>query len=196
MAKETTDIQLVDGCVRNDRRFQELLYSRFCVKMNSICIGYTGNQTDADDILQEAFIKVFKNIRDFRFECPLEAWIRRIVVNTAIDNYRISIKHPTIVLINESFDFVDESEFPHPGDYNYFMELISKLPDGYRLIFNLYVIEGYSHKEIAEKVGINEGTSKSQLSRAKKYLQHQLMQEVNSLKKPAQFEDGRSIQVV
>ena len=195
MPKETTDIQIVDGCVRNDRRFQELLYSRFCGKMNSICLGYTGNQNDADDILQEAFIKVFKNIRDFRFECPLEAWIRRIVVNTAIDNYRNSIKNPTIVLINEDFDFIDESEFPHPGDYNYFLDLISKLPDGYRLIFNLYVIEGFSHKEIAEKIGINEGTSKSQLSRAKKYLQHLLMKEVHS-QNPTQFEDGKSIQVV
>ena len=173
MQKETTDIQLVEGCVRNDRRFQELLYSRFSGKMNAICLGYSGNQNDADDILQEAFIKVFKNIRDFRFECPLEGWIRKIVVHTAIDNYRISVKHPTIVLINESIDFIDDTEFPHPGDYSYFMDLISKLPDGYRLIFNLYVIEGYSHKEIAEKVGINEGTSKSQLSRAKKYLQHQ-----------------------
>lgn len=195
MPKETSDIQLVDGCVRNDRRFQELLYSRFCGKMNAICLGYSGNQNDADDILQEAFIKVFKNIRDFRFECPLEGWIRKIVVHTAIDNYRISVKHPTIVLINESIDFIDDTEFPHPGDYSYFMDLISKLPDGYRLIFNLYVIEGYSHKEIAEKVGINEGTSKSQLSRAKKYLQHQLMQEIQS-QKPTQFEDGRSIQVV
>lgn len=195
MAEEASDKQLVEGCVRGERRFQELLYKRFSPKMYSVCQGYAGRGNEAADMLQEAFIKIFKNIGDFRFDCPLDAWIRRIVVNTAIDQYRKAIRQANPISLDDALELADETEFSHPSDHQYFLDLVTALPDGYRLIFNLYVIEGFNHREIAEKVGISEGTSKSQLARAKKYLQQKLKQETAS-NSSIQNHEGRSFQLV
>jgi RNA polymerase sigma-70 factor (ECF subfamily) len=195
MADEATERQLIEGCVREERRFQELLYRRFSPKMFSVCVSYAGRGTDAADILQEAFIKIFRNIGEFRFDCPLEAWIRRIVVNTAIDTYRKSVRQQHAVSLDETYDAADETEFAHPTDHRYFLELIESMPTGYRLVFNLYVIEGLNHREIAELTGISEGTSKSQFARARKYLQQKLQQELN-LKENPRNDAGRSLQMV
>ncbi|HOY48875.1 MAG TPA: RNA polymerase sigma factor [Flavobacteriales bacterium] len=195
MAEEASDKQLVDGCVRGERRFQELLYKRFSPKMYSVCLGYAGRGNEAADMLQDAFIKVFRNIGEFRFDCPLEAWIRRIVVNTAIDQYRKASRQAMPLSLDDTLELDDETVFSHPSDHKYFLDLVSALPDGYRLIFNLYVIEGLNHREIAEQVGISEGTSKSQLARAKKYLQQKLKQET-ATNPSAQKNEGRSFQLV
>ncbi len=195
MAEAATEKQLIEGCIREERRFQEMLYHRFSPKMFSVCMGYAGGNSDAADLLQEAFIKIFKNIGEFRFDCPLEAWIRRIVVNTAIDHYRKHVRQLPTFSLDESVDSVDETEFSHPTDHRYFLELIAALPHGYRLVFNLYVVEGLNHREIAEKTGISEGTSKSQLARARKYLQQKLKQESHIQENP-QTDAGRSFQLV
>lgn len=195
MADEATEKQLIEGCVREERHFQELLYRRFSPKMYAVCMSYAGRGIDAADILQEAFVKIFKNIGEFRFDCPLEAWIRRVVVNTAIDTYRKSIRQLPTVSLDETYDVADDTAFAHPSDQRYFLELIESMPNGYRLVFNLYVIEGLNHREIAELTGISEGTSKSQFARAKKYLQQKLQQELNFKENPGN-NAGRSLQMV
>lgn len=166
-----TEKELVKGCVREDRRCQQELFLRYSGKMLAVCLRYTRHRMEAEDILQDAFIKVFDNISKFEFKGSFEGWIRRIVINTALKNYsKKSFKQEQIGLENQP-------ELPlEPEIYNTLQEeellrLISRLPDGYRVVFNLYAVEGYSHKEIADLLGIQESTSRSQLVKARKMLQ-------------------------
>jgi RNA polymerase sigma-70 factor (ECF subfamily) len=150
---------------------QEELYSRFAPKMYAVCLRYAGNAEEAEDILQEGFIKIFKKLASFRSEGSFEGWIRRIFVNTSIEHFRrktylqpISEKEEN-TMEGKSLSVLDslaEKDLIH---------LIQQLSPGYRTVFNLYVVEGYTHKEIGEMLSISEGTSKSQLSRAKVILQ-------------------------
>jgi RNA polymerase sigma factor (sigma-70 family) len=160
--------EIIKGCQQGNRRSQEILYRRFANKMYGICQSYAGNRELAQDVLQEAFIKVFKNFTDFKGEGSIEGWIRRIVVNTAIDSLRQQQR--TNKFINE--DLVDfsthvENEALPALHFNEMMGYVDKLPDGARLVFNLFALEGYSHKEIAKELSISEGTSKSQYNRAR-----------------------------
>lgn len=163
--------ELIKGCCKNDRKYQRHLYDRYAGKMLVICLRYTKNQLEAEDILQESFIKVFDNIKKFRRECPLEQWIKRIVINTALKNNRSKLyMYPAVDIEHIENDFNDNLTLK---DLNYkeLLELIRQLPHRYQVSFNLYAIEGYQHKEIAEMLGISEGTSKSQFSRARVMLQ-------------------------
>lgn len=173
------------ACIENDTKAQEALYRHFSGPMFKICCGYTQSIEDAKDILQEGFIRVFEQISTFRHESGLYAWIRKIFIYTAIDFYRKSLRNK-IKTVTIQFDHEDELALyiPDNTDMAYYNRLISEMPIGYKLIFNLYAVEGYSHKEIAEITGLSEGTSKSQLARARKYLQAQLKgeQEVYTLK--------------
>ena len=165
------EADLIKGCINNDRRMQEELYSRFAPKMYAVCLRYAGNAEEAEDILQEGFIKIFKKLASFRSEGSFEGWIRRIFVNTSIEHFRrktylqpISEKEEN-TMEGKSLSVLDslaEKDLIH---------LIQQLSPGYRTVFNLYVVEGYTHKEIGEMLSISEGTSKSQLSRAKVILQ-------------------------
>jgi RNA polymerase sigma-70 factor (ECF subfamily) len=166
-----TEKELVKGCMREDRRCQQELFLRYSGKMLAVCLRYTRHRMEAEDILQDAFIKVFDNISKFEFKGSFEGWIRRIVINTALKNYsKKSFKQEQIGLENQP-------ELPlEPEIYNTLQEeellrLINQLPDGYRVVFNLYAVEGYSHKEIADLLGIQESTSRSQLVKARKMLQ-------------------------
>ena len=143
--------------------------------MFSVCVRYTRHEMEAEDVLQDAFIKIFDNIGKFEFKGSFEGWIRRIVVNTALKNYsKKSFKQEQIGLENHP-------ELPmEPDIYKHLEEeallgIIAKLPEGYRLVFNLYAIEGYSHKEIADMLGIQESTSRSQLVKARKMLQSMII---------------------
>ena len=181
--------KLIELCKKGKQQAQEELYDRFSAAMLATCMRYTGNREEAEDLLQEGFIKIFKNIYEFkaRNEGSLAAWIKRIMVNTSISYLRKKKQQLFIENIdsyqiyeNEE-DPIEENENSQP-DSEQLMKLISELPDGYRLVFNLYVLENYGHKEIAQILGITEGTSKSQLSKARIYLQKKL-NSINESKK-------------
>ncbi|MGL6266893.1 MAG: RNA polymerase sigma factor [Chitinophagaceae bacterium] len=158
---------------------QETLYKMYAPKMFGVCLRYSGHQEDAQDILQEGFIKVYRNLVKFRREGSFEGWMRRIFVNTAIEHYRKSIN---LYPVSESQENNVEDK-----EWNAFeklalkdlVKLIQTLSPGYRTVFNLYVVEGYTHREIAEMMGISEGTSKSQLARAKAILQNLINNQKN-----------------
>lgn len=165
---------LIEGCCRGDRRFQRMLYEKFSKRMYVVCLRYTKMQQEAEDILQEAFIKVFSKINTFRRESPLEFWIKRIVINTALNHQRSKLYlYPMVDVENLNNNSGAELTI---SDYNFkdLLKLIQALPTGCQIIFNLYAIEGYQHKEIAEMLNVSEGTSKSQYSRAKSLLQDML----------------------
>ena len=166
-----TEEQIREGCFKGDRKCQQLLYNMFSAKMFGVCLRYANEYNAAQDLLQEGFVKVFKNIEKFRGEGSFEGWVRRIFVNTAIEHYRKQVNlyalHDTDV---KSYEFYEESALD-VLKHEDVLKMIQKLSDGYRTVFNLYVIEGYSHKEIGETMGISEGTSKSQLARARYLLQ-------------------------
>ena len=147
------------------------LYQRFAPKMFGVCLRYAGSAEEAEDILQEGFIKVFKKLESFRGEGSFEGWVRRIFVNTAIEHFR---KKAHLQPITEKEEGTIEGKYLSVLDNlaeKDIIGLVQQLSPGYRTVFNMYVVEGYTHREIADLLGISEGTSKSQLSRAKLILQ-------------------------
>lgn len=177
-----TEQEIREGCIRNERKFQQLLYNMLSPKMFSVCLRYAGEYNSAQDLLQEGFVKVFKNIEKFRGEGSFEGWVRRIFVNTAIEHYR---KQVNLYAIHDndvkSFEDYDSNVLENLKEQD-IMKMIQKLSHGYRTVFNLYVVEGYSHKEIGDMMGISEGTSKSQLARAR-YLLQKMISEIYSVAK-------------
>ncbi len=166
-----TESDLIQGCLAGNRRMQEELYRRFSTRMYGVCLRYAGNAEEAEDILQEGFIKVYKKLNSYRGEGSFEGWIRRIFVNTAIEHFRRrTYQQP----ITEQQENTIEGKYLSVLDNlaeKDIMKLLQELSPGYRTVFNLYVVEGYTHKEIGDILNISEGTSKSQLSRAKVILQ-------------------------
>lgn len=174
-----SDTDLIQGCIEGNRQMQELLYRKFSSKMYGVCLRYSGNSEDANDLLQEGFIKVFKNLGKFRREGSFEGWIRRIFVNTSIEQFRKKVKLYNVTEVQENTIVdVDLSILDTLAEKDIMM-LINGLSPGYKTVFNMHVVEGYSHKEIAEMLGINEGTSKSQLARAKGVLKKSLEKLIN-----------------
>lgn len=179
-----SESDLIAGCIAGDRRMQEELYNRFASKMYAVCLRYANNADDAQDLLQEGFIKVFKNLHRFRAEGSFEGWIRRVFINSSIEHYRkkaaklstVSDKEESTIEDTDitAIDSLAEKDIIH---------LIQDLSPGYRTVFNLYVIEGYSHREIGELLNISEGTSKSQLARAKGILQKKVTQYLSDTQK-------------
>lgn len=167
--------ELVQACIRQERLAQRQLYTQFASKLFVTAMRYMKNKADAEDVLQDSFIKIYQKLNAFRFDCPLEAWLRKIVVNTALkalQNQPNWMQHTDSQLIS---DEVEQEDFTLSGfQFEQLMEIVRSLPDGCRTIFNLYAIEGYQHNEIAEMLGVSEGTSKSQYSRARILLQAKL----------------------
>lgn len=162
---------LIKGSIEGDRRLQEELYNRFSAKMYAVCLRYASNAEEAQDILQDGFIKVFKKLDSFRGDGSFEGWVRRIFVNTAIEYFR---RKKYVQPVTEKEENTIEGKYVSVLDElaeKDILELVTQLSPGYRTVFNMYVVEGYSHKEIGDMLGISEGTSKSQLSRAKTILQ-------------------------
>ena len=165
-----TETEIIKGCLKHKASAQEKLYALYSRRMMAICLRYTKSRFEAEDIFHEAFVKVFKNIEKWQGG-SFEGWMRRIFVNTAINHYHQNKKY---------FDHVDASYADYVvGTHDNIistlatqelLQLVNQLPDGYKLIFNLHVVEGYSHVEIGELLNIAEGSSKSQLSKAKAYL--------------------------
>ncbi|MBK6544867.1 MAG: sigma-70 family RNA polymerase sigma factor [Saprospiraceae bacterium] len=167
--------QIIQGCLQGDRISQKNLFDRFSGKMLAVCSRYARHRMEAEDLLQDGFIKVYSNLDQYKFEGPFEQWIRRIMINNAIKNcHRKSFQ-------NEYFAGDDIPEMTEEPDILSslaeieLMKIINELPDGYRMVFNLYAIEGYSHKEISESLNIEESTSRSQLVKARKVLQEKLL---------------------
>ena len=158
---------------------QEILYKRFSPKMYGVCLRYSGNVEDANDLLQEGFIKIFKNLQKFRGEGSFEGWIRRIFVNTSIEHFRKKVKLYNVTEVQENTIEDFELNVLDSMAEKDIIFLVNELSPGYKAVFNMHVIEGYSHKEIAHILGITEGTSKSQLARAKGVLKKSLEKRIN-----------------
>ena len=183
--------KILKGCKEGDRQAQGELYKMYASSMFGVCLRYSHNREDAEDVLHEAFVKVFSNIGLYRGQGSFEGWIRRIMVNASIDHYRSRLKHQFVNIddinignedtgneINEDNILGDNDGRPGPQDI---MNLIQKLPDGYRMVLNLFVLEKHNHKEISEMLGISESGSKSQLFKARRYLR-KLLDEKYSMK--------------
>jgi RNA polymerase sigma-70 factor (ECF subfamily) len=161
------------GCQEGNPVAQRDLYEMFKTKMFGICLRYAGNHSDAEDIMQEGFIKVFEKIHQFGFKGAFEGWIRKIMVNTALEKYRM---HFQTVSLQDNTEADQELELDVTSsiEVKELLGIIQDLTPRYRLVFNLYALEGYSHKEISEMLNITEGTSKSNLSRARVILQERV----------------------
>ena len=174
-----TDSDLINGCINGDRKLQEMLYTRYSAKMYAVCLRYCSNTEDAQDLLQDGFIKVFGNIKKYRGEGSFEGWMRRIFVNTSIEHFRRKAKL-TAISENQENNIEDRewSALETMAEKD-IINIVQELSPGYRQVFNMYVIEGYSHKEIGEMMNISEGTSKSQLARARYLLQKMITEGID-----------------
>jgi RNA polymerase sigma factor (sigma-70 family) len=171
--KYTTE-DLLKRCRAGERKAQELLYKQLASKMMGVCMRYATDRMEAEDMLQNGFIRVFQKLNDFRGEGSFEGWVRRIMVHSSIEYYRKHHKMMQVVEIEEGNEPSVNPLAVAKLDAKDLMVLIQQLAPGYRIVFNLYAIEGYSHKEIGGIVGISEGASKSQLSRARGILKEQI----------------------
>lgn len=168
--------ELIEGCRKAEPKMQEILYKQFAGKMLGVCMRYATDRMEAEDMLQNGFIKVFKKLNDFRGEGSFEGWVRRIMVHSSIEYYRKHHKMMQVVDIETAG--VEQSVDPLAASnlgVQDMLAIIQKLPPGYKIVFNMYAIEGYSHREIGEIMGITEGASKSQLSRARTILKEQIL---------------------
>jgi len=164
-----SDQQIIEGCARNERKAQQELYSRYSHFLLGVCLRYASDKAEAEDILQESFLKIFFNIKDYSGTGSFIGWLRKIAVNTAITHYHKHLKFRYYVEIEE-FVSVESGVSSFEEDLftsDELFRVLNELPTGYRMVFNLYAVEGYKHKEIAQMLGIDTNTSKSQYSRAR-----------------------------
>ena len=182
MAEENID-NLIKGCIAWDRSSQNALYKKFSAKMFAVCYEYSSSREEAEDTFHEGFMKVFDNISSFSKAGSLEGWIRRIMVNTAIEKYRKNSRLFAVVNIDDHLESIHnyyEEDILSQIEAKMLMELIHQLPPAYKMVFNLYVFEGLKHKEIAIQLEINIGTSKSNLFEAKSILKKKI-QKLNEI---------------
>ena len=164
--------KLINDCKNNDRKAQEQLYRLYSSKLFAVCLKYSRNYTEAQDNLQDGFIIIFNKIEQFSFNGSFEGWLKRVMINNVLQQYRTQ---SFLSLVNEDVPDTYEIEFDDENiSLDYLLKIIQELPDRYRLVFNLYVNDDYSHAEIAEMLSINVGTSKSNLSRARMILKEKI----------------------
>ena len=172
---ETFDLQLIESCKKGNRAAQKILYDRLAPRMFPVCLRYIGDRTAAEDILQDGFITLFTRLDSYKGEGSFEGWARRIFVTTAL----MSLRKKDALKVSDELEAVrgmkadTASQMQNIG-YKELMQLVMSLPPGFRTVFNMYAIEGYSHKEIAEMLGITETTSRTQFSRARAWLQNKI----------------------
>ena len=174
-----TEAQLLAACLRNDARAQTIFYERFKKRVWAVCRRYTRTTAEAEDVLQEVFIKLFKNLGKVSKPEALGGWVHQITVTVSIDYYRKHFRDNWLLNLNESMEEIENSINTLPLaienlSYQEMLDLIHSLPEGYRMVLNLYIIDGYSHDEIGKLLNISEGTSRSQLSRAKESLRQKI----------------------
>ncbi|MCE5346432.1 MAG: RNA polymerase sigma factor [Bacteroidales bacterium] len=171
-----SDRQIIEGCAKHERKAQQLLYDKYSRYLLGVCLRYASNKAEAEDILQDSFLKIFFNIKNFCGTGSFTGWLRKVAVNTAITHYHKNLKYRYNVDIDEYVSVetgttsFEEDLFSSEELY----KVLNELPAGYRMVFNLYAVEGYKHKEIAEILGIDTNTSKSQYSRAKAVIRNKL----------------------
>lgn len=165
--------ELIQRCNANDRRAQRLLYDRFAPLLMSICRRYVGSN-QAEDVLQDSFVRIFTYLVQYRNEGSFEGWVRRVCVNTCIRHLEKAKRLQVDYKSDDMPEYATESNVVDQMSADELLGLIDRLPDGYKTVFNLSIIEGYPHKEIAEMLGIEESSSRSQLTKARKYLQRNL----------------------
>ena len=177
---ETIDLQLIDLCIKGDRASQKVLYNRLAPRMFPLCIRYIGNREMAEDVLQDGFITLFTKLEDYKGDGSFDGWARKIFVNTAL----MSLRKKDALKMSEDLEAIRGMKDDLPSQnqnigYKELMELVMELPPGFRTVFNMYAIEGYSHKEISDTLGISETTSRTQLSRARIWLQNKIKEREN-----------------
>ncbi|MFD0834685.1 RNA polymerase sigma factor [Mariniflexile aquimaris] len=166
--------QLIENCKINDTKAQSELYKLFSSKLFSVCLKYSRNYAEAEDNLQDAFLTIFKKIDQYKNKGSFEGWLKRVTINTVLQQYR---NQKVFDIVNENnIEEVDIEAEEDALSIDYLLKIIQELPDRYRLVFNLYVLDGYSHKDIAEMLDINIGTSKSNLARARQILKQTIVQ--------------------
>ena len=177
---ETTEAKLIASCIKGDRAAQKALYDRLAPRMFPLCIRYVGDRTVAEDILQDGFITLFTHLENYKGDGSFEGWARRIFVTTALMSLRKkdALKMSDDLEAAKGLKTETASQVQNIG-YQELMKLIMTLPPGFRTVFNMYAVEGYSHKEIAEALGISEVTSRSQFSRARAWLQDKIKEREN-----------------
>ncbi len=172
--KLMTDEELIRGCIKGKESYQYEVYKRYSPKMFGVCLRYCDSKEEAEDVLQDAFIKIFNKIHTFKFMGSFEGWIRKIMVNTAIRNKYTNFRaHETHTMEGMEHKSTDENVISNLS-MDDLMKLVNELPQGYKIVFNMFAIEGYSHKEIAETLNIQEATSRSQFLRARNFLKEKL----------------------
>ena len=173
---------LIEGCLLGNPIMQKKLYDQYAPKMFGICLRYAANSEDAKDILQDGFVKVFVNLGKFKGTGSFEGWMRRIIVNTAINKIRKDKRD----MLDYQEEIIDkkgvEMMYVETMSAKDMMDMIEKMPLGYRTVFNMYAIDGFTHKEIATELGIDEGTSRSQLSKARKFLQIRIKEDESNIR--------------
>jgi RNA polymerase sigma factor (sigma-70 family) len=188
------DDAIIEGCASGKRSAQNALYRKYAAIMLAVCLRYAQNHDEAEDILQEAFLKIFQNINSYRKEGSFEGWMKRIMINHALNYYRKSRKLPfleDIGSINETeiMEKEDQPAMHAPVSAEKLTALIQSLPPGYRMVFNMYVFEEFSHKEISAELNISENTSKTQLLKARRMLRKKLT-ELKLLKNTGSTNEG------
>ncbi len=170
------DYGLIELFKKDVNKAFDILYKQYSKVLYGICFRYAKNEADASDILQETFIVIYNKISQYRSDGSFEGWLKRIAVNTSINFYRKKMRNLTVSNDDINLDIeVNETVFSKLTE-DEIVELIQQMPEGYRLVFNMYIIEGYKHNEIAEILGVSESTSKTQLMKAKKYLKKMIIQ--------------------
>jgi RNA polymerase sigma factor (sigma-70 family) len=175
---------ILKGCREGKRSAQKQLYDKYVSSMLAICLRYSKSRDEAEDLIQEGFLKIFQNINTYRKHGSLEGWIKRIMINHALNQYKKNRKIPFAEDVeeineNEILSFDEEVEYNEPVPPETLLAMIQSLPEGYRMVFNLYVFEGYSHKEIAEAMNFSENTSKTQLMKARRQLRKKYFEHTN-----------------
>ena len=189
--KSTKEIHLVEGCKRQSPQAQRLLYERYSGTMLSLCRRYIWSVAEAEDVMVTGFMKIFSAIHQYEGKGSFEGWMKRIMINEALGYLRKNKSMYLEVEIEKADKEPDFNTLSTSLEAKDLMMMVNGLPSGYRTIFNLYAIEGYSHKEISDLLGINENTSKSQLSRARAQLQRKLLETEKALEKKKHSEDGK-----
>lgn len=172
--------ELIDKCIKGERKAQHELYKLYAPRLYPVCLRYTRSVDEAEDVLQEAFIKIFAKLESYRGESRFDYWMKRIVVNTALNAQRNKLYMYPMVDVTELNDSTSDYDIISDYSLNELISLVKSLPTGCQVVFNMFAIEGYSHKEISDELGISEGTSKSQYSRARKLLQEKIRKELKT----------------
>ena len=175
--------ELIEGCKKHDRHAQEALFEHFSGKMHALCCRYVEGKMEAEDVLVMAFSKIFERIHQYKGDGSFEGWIRKVIVNESLSYLRKNKNMYLETDIEAADREPDYGQLENQLEAEDLMKMIDMLPTGYRIVFNMYAIDGYSHKEIATHLGINENTSKSQLSRARALLQRNLLELGNDTRK-------------